>query len=58
MKQHQEKQAPMVWADVGMYEVDGSLLKVYAFNRILSYSRMKYVEFTTDMKLEVLMKAT
>ena len=48
----------MVWADVGMYEVDGSLLKVYAFNRILSYSRMKYVEFTTDMKLEVLMKAT
>lgn len=50
------KQAQMDWADVGMYEVDGKLQKVYAFIMILSYSRMKYVEFTTDMKLETLMK--
>jgi transposase len=50
------KQAQMDWADVGMYEVDGKLQKVYAFIMVLSYSRMKYVEFTTDMKLETLMK--
>lgn len=50
------KQAQMDWADVGMYEVNGKLQKVYAFIMILSYSRMKYVEFTTDMKLETLMK--
>lgn len=50
------KQAQMDWAEVGMYEVNGKLQKVYAFIMILSYSRMKYVEFTTDMKLETLMK--
>ncbi|MFJ5621678.1 IS21 family transposase [Peribacillus loiseleuriae] len=50
------KQAQMDWADVGMYEVDGKLQKVYAFIMILSYSRMKYLEFITDMKLETLMK--
>jgi transposase len=50
------KQAQMDWAEVGMYEVDGKLQKVYAFIMILGYSRMKYIEFTTDMKLETLMK--
>jgi transposase len=50
------KQAQMDWAEVGMYEVDGQLQKIYAFIMVLSYSRMKYVEFTTNMKLETLMK--
>lgn len=39
-----------------MFEVDGKLQKVYAFIMILGYSRMKYGEFTTNMKLETLMK--
>ncbi|WP_430757257.1 IS21 family transposase, partial [Pseudobacillus badius] len=50
------KQAQMDWAEVGMYEVNGRIQKVYAFIMILGYSRMKYIEFTTDMKLETLMK--
>ena len=51
-----EKQTQIDWADVGMYEVNGKLQKVYAFIMILSYTRMKYMEFTTDMKLETMMK--
>lgn len=50
------QQAQMDWAEVGLYEVDGRLQKIYAFLMVLGYSRMKYIEFTTDMKLETLMK--
>ena len=50
------KQAQMDWAEVGEVVMDGHPQKVYAFLMILGYSRMKYIEFTTDMKLETLMK--
>lgn len=50
------KQAQMDWGYVGKYEVDGQLKDVYAFVMVLSYSRMKYIEFTTSMDLENLMK--
>ncbi|WP_374978563.1 IS21 family transposase [Mesobacillus zeae] len=50
------KQAQVDWAYAGAYDVDGTPKDVYAFVMILGYSRMKYVEFTTDMKLETLMK--
>ncbi|TCI66546.1 MULTISPECIES: IS21 family transposase [unclassified Exiguobacterium] len=50
------RQGQMDWSDVGMYEVDGEMRMVYAFSIILGYSRMRYIEFTTDMTLETLMK--
>lgn len=50
------KQAQMDWAYVGKYLVNGNLQDIYAFVMILGYSRMKYVEFTTNMNLETLMK--
>ena len=46
----------MDWAYVGKYLVNGNLQDIYAFVMILGYSRMKYVEFTTNMNLETLMK--
>jgi transposase len=50
------KQAQMDWAYVGKYLVDGQYQDVYAFVMVLGYSRMKYVEFTTNMNVETLMK--
>ncbi|WP_017726155.1 IS21 family transposase [Halalkalibacterium ligniniphilum] len=50
------KQAQMDWGYVGKYLVDGLEKEVYAFVMVLGYSRMKYVEFTTSMDLETLMK--
>lgn len=50
------KQAQMDWGYVGKYEVDGKQKDIYAFVMVLSYSRMKYIEFTTSMDLESLMK--
>lgn len=50
------QQAQMDWAEVGIYEGDGQPQKIYAFLLVLGYSRMKYIEFTTDMKVETLMK--
>ncbi|CAM4048025.1 hypothetical protein MEZE111188_21670 [Mesobacillus zeae] len=39
-----------------MFEVDGKPQKVYAFIMVLGYSRMKYIEFTIEMKMETLMR--
>ncbi|QDP42132.1 IS21 family transposase [Radiobacillus deserti] len=50
------KQAQMDWGHVGKFEVDQELKEIYAFTMVLSYSRMKYVEFTDSMDLETLMK--
>ncbi|MYL65487.1 IS21 family transposase [Bacillus hwajinpoensis] len=50
------KQAQMDWGEIGKYEVNGEQKEVYAFTMVLSYSRMKYVEFTDSMNLETLMK--
>jgi transposase len=50
------KQAQMDWAHVGKYLVDDQYQDIYAFVMVLSYSRMKYVEFTTNMNIETLMK--
>ncbi len=50
------KQAQMDWGYVGKFLVDDIEQDVYAFVIVLGYSRMKYVEFTTSMDLETLMK--
>lgn len=43
------KQAQMDWAYVGKYMVANQYQDIYAFVMVLGYSRMKYVEFTTNM---------
>jgi transposase len=51
------RQAQVDWAEeIGLYEVNGRKQMVHAFIMTLGYSRMKYIEFTTDMKMETLMK--
>jgi transposase len=39
-------QAQVDWGDMGTVEVDGKVKKLFCFNMILGYSRMRYVEFT------------
>jgi len=44
------------WAEFAWVELpDGSLKKLYMFGAILGYSRMRYIEFTFDCKLERLL---
>lgn len=51
------RQAQVDWAeDIGEYLVDGIKRPLYAFVMILSYSRKRYIEFTTDMTQSTLMK--
>ena len=50
------KQAQMDWGHIGKLNVDHEVKDIYAFVMLLSYSRMKYVEFTDSMDLETLMK--
>lgn len=50
------KQAQMDWGEPGEYTMDGKKQKLYAFVMVLGYSRMKYMEITTTMNMEQLMK--
>jgi transposase len=50
------KQAQMDWGELGEYTMDGKKQKLYAFVMVLGYSRMKYMEITTTMNMEQLMK--
>lgn len=51
------RQAQVDWAEeIGEFYVDGRKRSLYAFLIILSYSRKRYIEFTTDMTQETLMK--
>ena len=49
-------QAQMDWAELGEHFIDGKFKRLYVFVLILGYSRMKYMEITTSMDLEHLMK--
>jgi len=42
-------QAQVDWGELGPVEVDGKLRKLFFFNMILGYSRMRYVEATLSM---------
>lgn len=48
------KQAQVDWGEFKVQRPDGSMMQVHAFVMILGYSRMQYVEFTEDEKLETL----
>ena len=39
-------QAQVDWSELGRVEIDGTTKKLYCFNMILGYSRMRYIEFT------------
>jgi transposase len=40
----------------GNIDIDGRSVKLYAFSYILGYSRYRYVEFTTDIRTENIIK--
>ncbi|AAM05481.1 IS21-like element ISMac9 family transposase [Methanosarcina acetivorans] len=49
-------QAQVDWAEMGTVEVDGKIKKLFCFNMILGYSRMKYVEFTLGIDTSTLIQ--
>ena len=46
------KQSQVDFGEFGYIDMDGKRRKLYAFSMILGYSRMRYVEFTTDISTE------
>ena len=48
------KQAQVDWGEFKLVSPDGSFKKAHAFIMILGYSRMQYVEFTEDEKIDTL----
>ena len=49
-------QAQVDWDELGTIEVDGKLKKLFCFNMILGYSRMRYVEFTLSIDTPTLIQ--
>ena len=49
-------QAQVDWAETGTVEVDGKVKKLFCFNMILGYSRMRYVEFTLSIDTPTLIQ--
>ncbi len=49
-------QAQVDWGELGTIEVDGKLKKLFCFNMILGYSRMRYVEFTLSIDTPILIQ--
>src|SRR5664280_433246 len=49
-------QAQVDWGELGTIEVDGKLKKLFCFNMILGYSRMRCVEFTLSMDTPTLIQ--
>lgn len=49
------EQAQVDWAEIGYYlDEEGIKRKIYAFVMVLSYSRMLFIEFVTDISTETL----
>lgn len=45
-------QSQVDWGEVDRIMVDDKQVKLFCFTMVLGYSRMRYVEFSTDMKTE------
>jgi len=43
------KQAQVDWSEVARVIIDGRTRKLYCFNMVLGYSRMRYIEFTLQI---------
>lgn len=50
-------QAQVDWKECGRWNIEGELIKLYAFVMVLGYSRKPFVLFTTNMKLSTVLKA-
>ncbi|MCL7414191.1 MAG: IS21 family transposase [ANME-2 cluster archaeon] len=49
-------QAQVDWSEFGKAEIDGKNLKLYCFNMVLGYSRMRYIEFTLSIDVYTLIQ--
>jgi len=49
-------QAQVDWGELGTVEIDGKIKKLFCFNMILGYSRMRYVEFTLSIDTTTLIQ--
>lgn len=49
-------QAQVDWSEFGRLEIDSKLQKLYCFNMILGYSRMRYIEFTMSIDVYTLIQ--
>jgi transposase len=49
-------QSQVDWGECGRIEIDGKSRKLYCFNMVLSYSRMRYVEFTLSIDVRMLIQ--
>jgi len=51
------EQAQVAWANGGSFTTPaGALIRIYAFVRVLSFSRLLFVTFTTDLKMMTLLR--
>ena len=50
------RQAQVDFGHFGTIEVDGKQRKLYCFSYVLGYSRLRYVEFITDIRTQSLIK--
>jgi len=50
------EQSQVDFGECAYIEMDGKRTKLYAFSMILGYSRMRYVEFSTDISTENVIK--
>ena len=49
-------QAQVDWGELGTIEIDGKVKKIFCFNMILGYSRMRYVECTLSIDTPTLIQ--
>ncbi len=49
-------QAQVDWSEFGKVDIDGKTPKLYCFNMILGYSRMRYIEFTLSIDVYTLIQ--
>ena len=49
-------QAQVDWSEFGKVEIDGKNLKLFCFNMVLGYSRMRYIEYTLSIDVYTLIQ--
>lgn len=49
-------QSQVDWSEFGKVEIDGNMPKLYCFNMILGYSRMRYIEYTLSIDVYTLIQ--
>ncbi len=49
-------QSQVDWSEFGKVDIDDKTLKLYCFNMILGYSRMRYIEFTLSIDVNTLIQ--